>query len=254
VNRKERVRAAGGNAKETVRHAAEVVGPYAATARESAVHYAHEAGVYLKPRARSAADKAAEKARLNYEAHLAPRLEHARHSLPEGMDEAAVKAAERTRVAARRAREAAAPRLEQARAAAGPAREKAAARSAAAFAGLRGELTPREIRKAVRRRERRARAWGAAKWVGAAGVVAGGAFAVWKWWERQANPDWLVEPPPATEVGDVDPFAVEENSDTLRDPELDPEVEAKQAEADAGGSTAAVPEEEQQPENGADRS
>jgi hypothetical protein len=252
VNRKQRVRAAGGNAKDTVRHAAEVVGPYAASAKESAAHYAHEAGDYLRPRAR----RAAYRARLNYEAHLAPRLEHARHSLPDGVDEAAVRAAGRTREAARWAKEAAGPRLEQARAAAVPAGQQALARSSAAFAGLRGELTPREIRKAVRRRERRTRAWTATKWVGAAGVVAGGAFAVWKWWERQANPDWLVEPPPPTEVGDADPFAVvDERSDTGRDPELDPEVEAKQAEADAEGAATAenASEEESQPENGADR-
>lgn len=250
MNRKERVRAAGGNAKETVRHAAEVVGPYAASAKESAAHYAHEAGDYLRPRAR----RAAERARRNYQAHLAPRLENARQALPDGVDEAATKAAERTRHAARRARSAAAPRLEQARAAAVPAGRQAMSRSAAAFAGLRGELTPKEIRKVVRRRQRRARAWTATKWVGLAGVVAGGSYAVWRWWERQASPDWLVEPPPATEVGDADPFAVgEERSETGRDPELDPEVEAKQAEADAEGTPAERTEEERQPENDADR-
>lgn len=250
MNRKDRVRAAGDNAKESVRHAAEVVGPYAASARDSAVHYAHEAGSYLKPRAQ----EAARQARVNYEAHLVPRLEQARQSLPEGVDEAATKAAKSTRKAARKAKDAAGPRLEQARAAAGPARDKAADRSRAALAALRGDMSPKEIRKAVRRRERRAKAWGAAKWVGVAGLVAGGTFAVWKWWERQANPDWLVEPPPATEVGDVDPFAAEERSESLRDPELDPEVEAKQAEADAPAGAGAAASEEEQPENGSDRS
>ncbi|WP_181010392.1 DUF5324 family protein, partial [Streptomyces sp. SM14] len=105
-------------------------------------------------------------------------------------------------------------------------------RSAAAYAGLRGDLSAKDIRKAVRRRERRAKAWTATKWVGAAGVVAGGAYAVWKWWERQANPDWLVEPPAATEVG-ADGYAFEDRAPGHRHDAVDQEVEAKQADADA---------------------
>ncbi|WP_338320454.1 DUF5324 family protein [Streptomyces lonarensis] len=222
MNRKERVRAAGDNARETARHAADVVGPYAASARESASQYAHDASAYLKPRAR----KAACAARENYASHVVPRLEQARQSLPEGVDEAAGRAADRTRDVARKARAAAAPRLEQARAAAGPAAEKAAARSAAAYAGLRGDLSAKDVRKAVRRRRRRAAAWTTTKWVGVAGVIAGGAYVAWRWWDQQANPDWLVEPPVATEVGQ-DAYAEE------RGGAVDPEVEAKQAEAEA---------------------
>lgn len=61
------------------------------------------------------------------------------------------------------------------------------------------------------------------------GVVAGGAFAAWKWWDKQANPDWLVEPPAPTEVADRRPplSAVDGSSDAL-----DPEVKAKQAKAE----------------------
>ncbi|MFP8906730.1 DUF5324 family protein, partial [Streptomyces atacamensis] len=86
--------------------------------------------------------------------------------------------------------------------AAGPVREAAVARSTAAVAALRGELTAEDIRKLARRKARRARRGRAFKRLMVVGVVAGGVAAVWKWWEKQSNPDWLVEPPAATEVGD----------------------------------------------------
>lgn len=105
-----------------------------------------------------------------------------------------------------------APRLEQARRAAGPAGRSARERSAVAVAVLRGELSPREVRGAISRRRRRERALRMARRLGVAGLVAGGAFAAWRWWGRQSNPDWLMEPTPATEVspGDLDAEAIEE--------------------------------------------
>ncbi len=68
------------------------------------------------------------------------------------------------------------------------------------MAALRGQVSPKEIQKLVRKHERRARAGRAMKTLAILGALAGGAFAAWKWWDKQANPDWLVEPPAATEV------------------------------------------------------
>lgn len=42
VTRKDHVRLAAENAKDAVKHAAEVVAPYAETARDAAAHYAHD--------------------------------------------------------------------------------------------------------------------------------------------------------------------------------------------------------------------
>ncbi|MFI1830217.1 DUF5324 family protein, partial [Streptomyces sp. NPDC020412] len=69
----------------------------------------------------------------------------------------------------------------------------------------------------------------AVKGLAIVGVVAVGAFAAWKWWDRQANPDRLVEPPAATEVPGRDPLSSVDGSPEA----LDPEVRAKQADADA---------------------
>jgi hypothetical protein len=93
-----------------------------------------------------------------------------------------------------------APRLRQAREAAGPAGRQARARSGMAVAVLRGEISPRDMRCAMRHRDRRERARRAVRRAGLVGLVAGGAFLAWKWWERQSSPEWLMEPSPATEV------------------------------------------------------
>ncbi|WP_165985004.1 DUF5324 family protein [Streptomyces sp. YIM 98790] len=199
MTRNGRVRAATGSARENMWRAAQVVGPYAVTARDTATHYAHQAGAYLRPRAQ----RMALQARTNYDMHLAPRMGQMRASLPEGMDQAATRAAERARIAARRAREAAGPRIDYARTAMGPAREEAAARSAAAMAAFRGGVTAQEITRLARRKQRRARAGRVVKWLGLGTLVSGGALAAWRWWERQTNPDWLVEPAPPTEVVEV---------------------------------------------------
>ncbi|MGW3283776.1 DUF5324 family protein [Streptomyces sp. NPDC001002] len=227
MTRIDSVRAATGSAKDSVLHAAEVVAPYADTAKDKAAHYAQEARVRLAPRVSLAADQA----RVQYDAHLAPRLEQARTHVPPKVDQAAHDAAIRTRQAARQAADYSRPRIEQAVAAAGPVREEATARGAAALAALRGQVSPKEIQKLARKHQRRARAGRAAKTLLVVGVLAGGAFAAWKWWDKQANPDWLVEPPAATEVPETGRLTSVDGS--LGETDLDPEVQVKEAEEEA---------------------
>jgi hypothetical protein len=226
VTRIDSVRAATGSAKDSVLHAAEVVAPYADTAKDRAAHYAYEARVRLAPKVSQAADQA----RVQYDVHVAPRLEQARMHVPPKVDQAAHEAAVRTRQAARQAADYSRPRLEQAVAAAGPVRDEAAARGTAALAALRGQVSPKEIQKLARKHERRARAGRAAKVLLVVGALAGAAFAAWKWWDKQANPDWLVEPPAATEVPESNRLtSVDGSGQSL----LDPEVQAKEAEEEA---------------------
>jgi hypothetical protein len=226
VTRIDSVRAATGSAKDSVLHAAEVVAPYADTAKDRAAHYAQEARVRLAPKVSQAACQA----RHQYGAYVAPRLDQARTHVPPKVDAAAQEAAVRTRLAARQAAEYSRPRIEQAVAAAGPVRDEAAARGAAALAALRGQVTAKEIQKLTRKHQRRAKAGRAAKVVLVAGIVVGGAFAAWKWWDKQANPDWLVEPPEATEVPESGRLT---SVDGTGEAILDPEVQAKQAQDEA---------------------
>ncbi|QLE72972.1 transcriptional regulator [Streptomyces rectiverticillatus] len=212
MTRKDSVRAATSTAKDSVRHAAEVMAPYAGTAKDTAVHYAHEARSRLAPKVAEAAHQAAHQARCQYDAHLHPRIEHARGALPPKIDQAAVRA----------------------RTAVEPVRDEAVARSAAAFAALRGQVSPQEIEKLIARRDRRCRAGRAFRRLALVGLIAGGAYAAWKWWDRQANPDWLVEPPEATEVHDRPPLSsVDGTGPAESSSPLDPEVQAKQAEAES---------------------
>ncbi|MEV7865426.1 DUF5324 family protein [Streptomyces sp. NPDC088124] len=233
MTRMDSVLAATGSAKDSVQHAAEAVAPYAGTAKEQATLakeqaalYAREARVRLAP----AVSKAAEQARVQYGTYVAPRV-------PPKVDDAAHRAAVRTRRAARQAADYTVPRVGLAVATAQPVAEQAAARSVAALAALRGQVTPKEIRKLVRKHERRARAGRIAKGLAVLGVVAGGAFAAWKWWDKQANPDWLVEPPAATEVSERAPLTSVDGSPLegshVVDP-LDAEVQAKQDDAETG--------------------
>ncbi|WNI23715.1 DUF5324 family protein [Streptomyces sp. ITFR-16] len=229
MTRIDSVRAATDSAKDSVQHAAVVVAPYADSAKEQAVHYAHEARTLLAPKV----SKAAQQARVQYGAHLAPRIELARTHVPPKVDEAAQRAALRTRKAARSAADYTVPRFESAVAAAQPVAEEASARSAAALAALRGQVTAKEIRKLTRKHERRARAGKAFKGLAVAGLLAGGAYAVWRWWDKQANPDWLVEPPAPTEVDDRAPLtSVDGSRGSGSHTVLDPEVQAKQADAE----------------------
>ncbi|WP_434592639.1 DUF5324 family protein [Streptomyces sp. A5-4] len=225
MTRIDSVRAASESAKESVLHAAEVVAPYAGTAKDQATHFAHETRVRLAPKV----SQAAQQAKVHYGAHVAPRVEQARTHVPPKVDKAAHRAAVRTRHAARQAADYTVPRVEHAVASAQPLREEATARSAAALAALRGQVSQKEIRKLVKKHERRARAGRLAKGLAVVGVLAGGAFAAWKWWDKQANPDWLVEPPAATEIPDRAPLTSVDGSGQA----LDPEVQAKQAEAEA---------------------
>ncbi|WP_329021269.1 DUF5324 family protein [Streptomyces sp. NBC_00690] len=224
MTRMDSVRAATDSARESVLHAAEVVAPYAGTAKDQAALYAHETRVRIAPKVNKAAKQARYQARTQYDALVAPHV-------PPKVDEAAHRAALQTRKAARQAAEYTKPRIEHAVAAAGPVREEAASRSAAALAALRGQVTAKEVHRLIRKHERRSKAARFGKGLAIVGVVAGGAFALWKWWDRQANPDWLVEPPAATEVSERDPLAAVDGSPEA----LDPEVQAKQDEAEAKG-------------------
>ncbi|WP_069813566.1 DUF5324 family protein [Streptomyces sp. TP-A0874] len=206
MTRLDSVRAATDTARESVLHAAEVVAPYAGTAKDQAAHYAREAGVWLAPRMARAARQARGTARAQYVSYLRPRVRTARGALPPQVDMAAQQAVYRTRAAARQAADYTVPRVEQAIAASEPVREEAMARSAAAVAALRGKVTPKEIRGVTRRRACRATTGRMVKGMLILGAVAGGAALAWKWWERQSNPDWLVEPPAATELGERTPL------------------------------------------------
>ncbi|MFI1681635.1 DUF5324 family protein [Streptomyces sp. NPDC020607] len=230
MTRIDSVRAATGSAKDSVRHAADAVAPYADTAKDRATHYAHEARVRIAPKVSSAAQQAAEQARVQYGAHVAPRVEQARTHVPPKVDHAAHEAAARTRKAARQAADYSRPRIEQAVAAAQPVREEATSRGTAALAALRGQVSAEEIQRLVRKHERRAKRGRLVKRLAVLGLLAGGAVAAWKWWDKQANPDWLVEPPAATEVPDSTPLTSVDGSGQAA---LDPEVQAKQAEAEA---------------------
>lgn len=201
VTRKDSVRLAAENARESMRHAAEVVAPYAGTAKDAAVQYAQEANERLAPKVSYAAGEAARQARTTYDSHLQPRLKAARAHVPPPVDRAATTAVHQTRRVARQAADYTQPRLESALAAAQPMAEEAASRSAAALAALRGQVTAKEVQRLVRKHERRARAGRLLKGIAVAGLVAGAAYAAWKWWDQQSNPDWLVEPPAATEPG-----------------------------------------------------
>jgi Family of unknown function (DUF5324) len=214
VTRMESVRAATGNAKVSARHAKSAMDKVA-------------------PRVSHATRQAQCAARDQYEHRVAPRIAHARHTLPPTVDRAATRAARRTRKAARQAADYAGPKMEAARAAAGPAREEAVSRSTAAIAALRGDVTPAEVHKLNRKRVRRARAGKAFKSLGMLGALVGVAVATWRWWDKQANPGWLVEPPAPTEVNDRSPLGSVDGSSAEADRSvLDPEVEAKQAETE----------------------
>ncbi|MEV0441958.1 DUF5324 family protein [Streptomyces spectabilis] len=231
MTRKDSVRAAADSAKESARHAADAVAPYAEEAKDRATHLAQEARSRLAPKVSHAAHAAADQARVQYGAHVAPRVVQARGHVPPKLDHAAHEAAARTRRAARQAADFSKPRIEHAVAVSGPVREEAKGRGAAALAALRGQVSPQEIKELARRQERRARTGRTVKRLAVLGLLGAAAVAVWKWWDKQANPDWLVEPPAATEIpADRTPLTSVDGSGQAS---LDPEVQAKQAEAEA---------------------
>ncbi|GHJ40274.1 DUF5324 family protein [Streptomyces sp. TS71-3] len=241
MSRIDSVRAATDSARDSVMHAAEVVAPYADTAKDRATHYAHEARVRIAPRVALAADQA----RVQYDAHLAPRVEQAikqaRSHVPPAVDDAAVRTRKAARQAAAATEQAVAvtrPRIEQAVSAAGPAGHEALSRSSATLAALRGQVSAKDVERIIRRRERRARAGRVAKGIALFTTLAGGAFVVWKWWDKQANPEWLVEPPAATEVppDSSSLSSVDGSGDSGRS--LDPDVRAKQEDAESAEEVA----------------
>lgn len=209
-------------ARKQARQAAAAVAPYAGSAKDAAVHYAGEARHRLAPKVSQAVDAA--------RGALPPRVEHAVDT-----------AAKRTRSTVKQAADYTVPRVGHAvvtaRIAAEPVAEEAVARGAAAVAALRGQVTVADIEKLARKRVRRARAGRAAKRLTVLGLIAGGGYVVWTWWSRQANPDWLVEGPEATEVsGRENGLAKNRTSfdsvDGSSQVTTDPEVRAKQSEAE----------------------
>jgi hypothetical protein len=204
------VRHAAATTRESVRHAAAVAAPYAGTAKITAVHYAGEARRRIGPKMSGAAGQARDMARAQYDAYLADRIAdriaQARSAVPPGVSASAAETVRHARETARQASEYASPRVghavETARAAAEPVREEAVARGSAVLAALRGQVSAHDIEKLVHRRERRARRGRLAKRLMVLGTLAGSGVAMWRWWTRQANPEWLVEAPSPTEIAD----------------------------------------------------
>ncbi len=207
MTRTDTVRHAATTTRDSVRHAAEVVAPYADTAKDTATHYAtyyaDEARRLLAPKVTAAAGQTREVAITRYDVLLAPRIARAKDAVPPKVMASTAAAAQRTRRTARQAADYTAPRvghaMESARAAAEPVRDEAAARAGAALAALRGQVTAAEVQKLVRRNQRRSTTGRVTKRVLVLSVVTGAGIAVWRWWSRQTNPDWLVEAPSATE-------------------------------------------------------
>ncbi|WP_407566247.1 DUF5324 family protein [Streptomyces sp. 184] len=249
--RKNGVRPATGTAKQSVQHAAEVVAPYAASAREQCTHMAHEARERLGPRV----SDLAESAQGAYGAHVEPRMRKMRRAMPDELDRTATDAA-------RRAREAAAyatPRIVGAAAAtkaaavatkavAGPATREAAARGTAALSALKGEVSPEEIGELARKRHRRETIARRVKSTVVFGALGAGAVFLWRWWDRQVNPDWMVEPSDATEPsGDASTTRIVDDTEYMdretridrADAGKDPQANGAATDMDAeGGGTA----------------
>jgi hypothetical protein len=262
VTRINSVRHATDVTKDSVRHAAEVAAPYASTAMDGAVRYGRQAGVYGR--------QAGAVAKQQYDAKLADRVEQVMEQV---RDQAAAAvppkaaivvetAAERTRKGAKAAALYTVPRVGAAvavtRAVAGPAKEEVVLRGGAALQALRrGQVSAADIDRLVQRRMRRARTGRAFRGMVVIGLAGGAAYAAFKWWSKQSNPDWLLEPSEPTEDADrvamngsgtltvVDPLeetTADEAHSSLNGSAprveradgraVDPEVQAKQADAD----------------------
>ncbi|MFG1805442.1 DUF5324 family protein [Streptomyces sp. NPDC049040] len=199
MTRIDSVRNAADITKDSVRHAAEVAAPYASTAKTEAARYAQQAGTY--------AQQAGVMAKQTYDAKLAAQVRQAREqawaAVPPKTAVAVETAARRTKETARTAADYTAPKVGAAVAATGavavPVTKEAMVRSAAALHALRGQVTAADIDRLVRRRVRRQRTGRVFRGLAMVGIVGGAAFAAWRWWSKQANPDWLVEPTEATE-------------------------------------------------------
>ncbi|MFD0274984.1 DUF5324 family protein [Kitasatospora sp. NPDC127111] len=202
------------SARETAGKTRDTLAPYAATARETVVHFADGAKQRLGPAVDAIGPKAAHAAhtaRVQYDKRIAPQLGHAFASLPPEAQQNALKALHRAQEAALAARLSAARAADQARTtvapkvayAVGEARavvvpvaQEAQTRGAAALTALHGNVTSAEISDLAARnlRKQHRNAW--ATGLAVAGAVAiGSGVVAWQWWRHHSNPEWLVEPP-----------------------------------------------------------
>ncbi|MFF7637180.1 DUF5324 family protein [Kitasatospora sp. NPDC008050] len=216
-------------ARETAGKTMDSLAPYAATAKDTAAHYADEARQRLGPAldalgprveaaacqartgTRQAAHSAAHSARSGYSRHLAPHVGQAFTALPPRAQENTLRAVHRAQEAALAAKHSAdragdyarattlpklAGALDEARSAAGPALHEAQSRGAAALIALQGQVSPAEISKLAAKNARKARCNALATSLAVAGAVAvGGGVLIWAWWHKRSEPEWLVEPP-----------------------------------------------------------
>ncbi|MFC5907520.1 DUF5324 family protein [Streptacidiphilus monticola] len=211
-------------------------------AREAAAHYTDEAWQKVAPRVGSAVEHARLAAQSTVDGRVVPLWEQAKATVPTAAQDAVSRATERGKAAAVQARLAAAEAALQARDRAVPVLSQAAQevhdRGAAALPVLRGQISLSEIEalaEAHRKATRKGR-WGKRLvFLTLLGAAVGGGVAAWKWWDKQAHPDWLVEPP--TTPLPIDEAAVGGSSasasvhDTVNGSlPLDPEVEAKESE------------------------
>ncbi|MEY9870854.1 hypothetical protein ABH931_000308 [Streptacidiphilus sp. MAP12-33] len=236
-------------AREAASRTREQLVPYAVSAKDAAAQYSGAAWQKAAPVIEQAVDQARQAAQTAVQSQVVPLWEKGRGSVPPAVDDAVTKAARQAahqaRVAARQAREAAAMAAEQARALAQervlPAAELAAQevhdRSLAALPVLRGQVSLAEVEALTAAHARAASRRG--RWARrgftllALGALATGGLAAWKWYRKQSNPDWLVEPPTTsiplrdTTTGSGGSSASAAVNGSLP---LDPEVAAKEAE------------------------
>ncbi|MFB7946568.1 DUF5324 family protein [Kitasatospora phosalacinea] len=212
-------------ARETAGRAKDAVAPYAASAKETALHYAEEAKQVLGPKleafgpkaaaagaqAKAGAGHAAAAARVQYVKHLAPHLEHAFTSLPPETQKAALRAVHRAQEAALAAKLSAGQAAGQAKAtvlpkvtetfqaakdSVTPIAQEAQTRGAAAVTALHGNVSAAEISALAAKNAKKQHRNGWATGLAVAGTLAvGTGVLAWQWYRKQNNPEWLTEPP-----------------------------------------------------------
>ncbi|MBF9068190.1 DUF5324 family protein [Streptacidiphilus fuscans] len=229
-------------AREAASRTREQLTPYAVSAKDTAAQYADEARHRLAPVIGSAVEHARLAAQGTVQGQVVPLWEQARANVPAPVVDAGNtvgKAAGRARAAARQARAVA---LDQILPAAQTAVHEVHDRSAAALPVVRGEVSLAEIEALTaahaRANARRGRWLRRGITLLALGAMAGGGLAAWKWYQKQSNPDWLVEPPttpiPLRETG-PQPGGSSASSTVDGSLPLDPEVAAKEAEGGEKG-------------------
>ncbi len=230
-------------AREAAGKTREQLVPYAASARDAAVHYTDEAWLRLAPHIETIEHSVIPR--------VVPLWEQARANVPPAALEAAGRAAERTveaakaaglsaKAAAVQARQVAVPAvgsaLEEAVQATATAAATARDRGAAALPVLRGQISVAEIEALTAQHAHKGRWTRRFVAVGVIGAVAGGGVAAWKWWQKQSNPDWLVEPPaaplPLRSTPETSPAAGASGSSATGALTPDPGVAAKESEAE----------------------